>query len=296
MGSLHDKLIQELEADFRHQARQAIDNNLPAGRLVRIVPERTLPVSVTGQTCQQNCAHCNGHYLKGMVPISRLFQFNFEEYDSVLISGGGLANGEVALSSHAESLLQLPERLSLNLHPGFQSPKNLLFLKDRKVIVSFDLPASDNVVKKVFNLPYRASDYQRLFLEFSQVFPTVPHINLGLDEEEFVGERETIDFLAKHSPQQLVFIIFRPTPDTLMSEREPPNPAKAIELISYARKRLNCPIKIGCMRPSGEYRRTIDILAWLHGIEHFVQADRTLVKILQQADVEIEIRHQCCAL
>ncbi len=296
MDALHERLVQELEPEFQHIARQAIIDGLPANRLVRIIPERTLPVSVTGQICRQNCAHCNGHYLKGMVPLERLFQFNLEEYDSILISGGGLENGEVNISAHSEALLKIPTRLSLNLHPGFQSPDKLLFLKDRKVIVSFDLPASDQVVQKVFNLPYLASDYQKLFLEFAERFPTIPHLNLGLDGEEFTGEKQTIDFLARNSPQQLVFIIFRPTPATSMAQIKPPNPVRAIEMITYARKKLNCPIKVGCMRPSGDYRRTLDILAWLHGIEHFVQADRTLIKILQQADVEIEIRHQCCAL
>lgn len=296
MSDLFANLLDELDAEFRPGAEKAAGQNLAGGRLVRIVPEKTLPVSVTGTACKQNCAHCNGHYLKGMIPIERLSQFDLNEYDSVLISGGGMASGEVDLSSHADLLLGLPEHLTLNLHPGFQPVEKLLFLKARKVIVSYDLPASDKVISQVFRLPYKINDYEQLFLNFSQHFTTVPHINLGLDSQECEAETRVIDFLRNHEPEQLVFIIFRPTPGTDMGNVTPPDPLKAVQLIVNANNSLSSAIKIGCMRPSGDYRRNFDILAWLHGIENFVQPDRTLLKILQEHGVEIENKSRCCAI
>lgn len=296
MSDLLTRLLAELEPEFRTIGEKAAADGLAAGKLVRIVPDRTLAVSVTGTACRQKCAHCNGHYLQGMIPLERLSQMDLSQFDSVLLSGGGLTDGEVQLAGHAQQILELPQHLSLNLHPGFQSPEKLAFLKDRKVIISFDLPASQRVISEVFRLPYSIADYQKLYLEFSQKFATVPHLNLGLDHPDCLAENSVIDFLAQNQPQQLVFIVFRPTPGTPLAENTPPDPGKAVQLIADAKKRLNSTIKIGCMRPSGTYRRNFDILAWLHGIEHFVQVDRTLLKILGEFDLEIQQKQQCCAL
>ncbi|MBC2723618.1 MAG: radical SAM protein, partial [Desulfosporosinus sp.] len=55
-------------------------------------PTKTESVSLTGTACSLNCAHCGGHYLKGMTDIEGLeltSQLTHElSFSSALISGG----------------------------------------------------------------------------------------------------------------------------------------------------------------------------------------------------------------
>lgn len=294
---MFSELIAALDPELRSFAEKIAGNSVKNERLLRIVPGRTLSISVTGRLCQQNCAHCNGHYLRGMTDVSRLAAIDFQQYDSVLISGGGSCDGEVRIKDFAPQLLALPEHLSFNIHPGFQSPENLEFLKKRKVAVSFDLPASNRVIKDIFKLDRDLQDFKNLFIEFSRSFNTIPHINLGLDNRLCQNEKELVFFLKEQMPKQLVFILFRPTPATELETRQPPDIISAVSTILMAKQELiNTEVKIGCMRPSGGYRRNFDILAWLSGVNQLVQPDHTLMKILNNHNFEIISKAECCAL
>lgn len=295
MPQIPELLIEKLHHDLHSYAGNLCENIRPL-YINRIVPRRTLSLSVTGSKCLQNCSHCNGHYLKGMTAFNKLETVDFSSYDSVLISGGGDQNGAVNISDKAQMILNLPSHLTLNIHPGYQQASALDFLGSRKTVVSFDLPTSDRVIKEVFRLKHSVEDYQKLFLEYRHRFTTIPHITIGLDSPDCTSEIETIDFLSKHSIKELVFIVFRPTPGTELENQPLPDIQKAIDCIDYAIKRLDARILLGCMRPSGEYRKNFDILAWLSGIRDFVQPDHDLLRILEESGCEIRQKARCCAL
>lgn len=296
MQDLGQSLIESLSPEFQHSARQLIaTSNLPK-RLNRIVPKKTLSISVSGRECEQNCSHCNGHYLRGMQPISKIAEIDFANYNSVLISGGSSKSGKVKLAEVATTLLDLPKHLIFNVHPGFQSPENLHFLKSRQTVVSFDLPSSDRVIRDVFRLPYTQKDYQELFVAFSRDFRTIPHITIGLEGPDCLSESGCIDFLVKQNPEEVVFIVFRPTQNTELANQPSPRIEKVVQVLREARERLDARILMGCMRPSGMYRQNLDILAWLSGIESFVQPDHVLLKTLIDFGIEINQKDSCCAL
>ncbi|HNX75692.1 MAG TPA: hypothetical protein PLM07_21485 [Candidatus Rifleibacterium sp.] len=265
--------------------------------LDRVTPSRTLSISLTDHDCQQKCAHCNGHYLKGMQPFSKINEVDLSSYDAVLISGGSNRSGEVPVKEHLNSLLMLPEHLRINLHTGYQSPEALLALKGRQPVVSFDLPTSDRVAREVYGLPYSSNDFRQLYLQYCRDFRTVAHVTLGLAPEDFpAGEQATIDFLASVNPVEVVFLIFRPTAGTRMADQQAPDLQQAIGLLAQARKACNCPVLLGCMRPAGLYRRNLDILAWLHGYRRMVMPDHQLLKILAEHQILINNPQNCCAL
>ncbi len=297
MQSLYTELVSALSPNIHGLAPDFADfcKTAPT-ELYKISPVKTLSISLTGNECEQNCAHCNKHYLKGMQKLTELHNRDLHNYDAVLISGGSSKTGSVPLLAYLDTILNLPEHLKINLHPGFQPVEPLLPLKTRKPVISFDLPANDEVIKNVFKLPYKAIDYQNLFISYTEHFTTVPHICIGLNRIANPGEENTIDFLASQSVKQTVFIIFRPTPGTELANASPPEPARVIELIRYAKKRLSGELLLGCMRPAGTYRCDIDILAWLHGIIKIVQPHHKLLNILKKNGIRIEERQNCCGL
>ncbi|MGM0599310.1 MAG: hypothetical protein ACQETH_05785 [Candidatus Rifleibacteriota bacterium] len=297
MRQLYSQLQNELHLDFHKLAHDLFSNcNFQPPLLHQIKPQRTLSVSVTADHCEQNCSHCQGHYLKSMTPVERLPEIELSNYDSILVSGGSNKDGSLNISALKKKLLELPEQLTFNIHPGFQSPENLLLLKKRKAVVSLDLPVSNKVIRQIFRLPYDIEDYRQLYLEYQKHFTTIPHINLGLDKNAATSEKDLIDFLALHQPVKTVFILFRPTPGTEMAHEKLPDIKSAIKIISYARKKLDGKILVGCMRPAGSHRKNFDILAWLAGIQHFVMPDKTLVNILKKNNAEIIQHTECCCL
>ncbi len=298
MQTLYQALIDAVSEDNRFLAPASEEfchqNNF---YLDRVAPVKTLSVSLTGHECHQNCAHCNGHYLKGMQQLSKLEQIRLEEYDTILISGGSSSSGEVPIRQNLDRILNLPPSLRLNLHTGFQPPEPLEPLKERNPVVSFDLPVSDRVVSEVYGLERTCSEFRELYKRYCQIFKTVAHITIGLSPADFpTAEENTIDFLAAAAPVEVVFLVFRPTPGTRMAEIAPPCLEKTLSLIIRARNKLQCPVHIGCMRPAGQYRRDFDILAWMHGFRRLVMPDHQLMKILLQHQVPVRTSENCCAL
>jgi len=297
MSDLRDELLSTLSPQARDLAPDITGlADKQTCYLDKISPTRTLSVSLTDQNCEQNCAHCNGHYLKGMQMLAKLHTGDLTDYDAVLISGGSSKNGSVPVSQHIDSILRLPANLQINLHPGFQPVEPLLPLKERKPVVSFDLPGSDEVIRNIFKLPYSAEDYRMLFSSYAKHFDTVPHICIGINRGKDSGEESTLDFLAEQSVKQAVFIIFRPTPGTELANAQPPELKRVCEVFNYARNKLKSQLLLGCMRPAGTYRHDVDILAWLYGIRKIVQPHHDLINILKRHDVIINGYKNCCAL
>jgi uncharacterized radical SAM superfamily protein len=296
--ALYNTLFRELSGEALDLAPsfsafcESMLNRVPS--LTRVVIERTRSISVTGNQCEQNCAHCNGHYLQPMKGLNSGL-CSLEEVDSLLISGGGNSHGEVSITPHLERLSALPARIKLNIHPGFQEPEQLLPLA-RRAVVSFDLPSCEEVIKKVYKLTHHVEDYQALYKRYLQHFYTVAHLTIGLVPNSLAGELARIDFLAKNHPKELVLIIFRATPKTEMAHFPEPKIGHVIEVLRHAKQKLNCPISLGCMRPAGRFRQYLDILFWMHGVSKIVMPHRRLLAVLEEFDVDIEIFRECCGL
>lgn len=264
--------------------------------LRRSRPHKTLAVSVTGPECELRCSHCNGHYLEAMRPISSLVRKDFETFQSFLISGGSDRTGRVPLSGHIDSILNMPRNAGLNLHVGMQGAESLLSLKGRPITISYDLAGDSETVSEVYGLSKPVSEIETYYLELSRHFRVVPHLTLGLRGGVISGELHVIDFLSSHIPPALTFLVFRPTPNTPYAERSAPDIHDAVGIIAEASERLSCPLHLGCMRPTGIYRRRFDILAWVAGARVIVMPEHEFFRVLSAHGIPIEEQQECCSL
>ncbi|HEY9069643.1 MAG TPA: radical SAM protein [Candidatus Ozemobacteraceae bacterium] len=264
--------------------------------LRRSRPHETLAVSVTGSGCELRCAHCNGHYLEAMRPISALDEKDFAKFRSFLVSGGSDCSGRVPLTGHIDTLLRMPPEIGLNLHVGVQGAESLLPLEGRPVTISYDLAGDTDTLREVYGLDRPISDIESYYIELSRHFRVIPHVTLGLRGGVISGEPHVIEFLAGQSPVALTFLVFRPTPGTPYADRSAPDIHQTVDLISRATERLSCPVHLGCMRPTGVYRRRIDILAWAAGARVIVMPEHEFVRILTKHGIPVEEQTECCSL
>lgn len=262
-------------------------------------PQKTLPISTTGQTCSLDCAHCGGHFLKAMVPIDTAFEeIRKRQSKSCLISGGCDSKGKVIMNPSAlESVAQLKNNCIINMHTGMLEDSEIEEVCRLAHVISLDIPVSAKVIKEVYGLKYELKDYINLYRKLSRRIKVVPHICLGLaDSPELEEEGALLDEIAVIKPERLCYIIFTPVAGTRFENRKPPE----ILLVEKVFKRTSeimpdTLILLGCMRPRGEYRDAVDVKAVETGVHGIVMPSRKAVERAEELGIKIIWKDECCA-
>ena len=221
-----------------------------------------LSFSVTGSSCARNCAHCGGHYLKGMIPVSspeelylRCRAFHDGGGRGALVSGGCDPEGKIDFSPFLTTLdriARLPG-FRLNVHTGFLDRDGAEELAQIPFgSVSMDVVGSGETLCEVYGLDASPGSYDEVFGIFTGHGLTVtPHICIGLHYGRLKGEFRAVDLVVRHggSVEKLIFIILVPTKGSEMEHIAPPSREEVLNVVSYARKHFSGELVLGCMRP-----------------------------------------------
>ena len=227
-------------------------------------PNETLAISTTNDSCNLNCAHCNGHYLKNMIPIDDYHtKIESKNISSLLLSGGCSFEGDVPINRHLDTIKQLKEKgYKLNAHLGLMSKEAIETVCQYIDIVSFDLVFDKDTIKEVYKIDKTKDDYIRVYESIKENTEVAPHICIGLKGGEIKGEYEIINYLSENPPKKVTFIVLIPTKNTEYENVSPPDLQKVADVLCEARISLpNTEINLGCMRPRGQYRKELDELA-----------------------------------
>ncbi len=277
---------------------------------------RTIAMSLTGTYCELKCKHCNAQYLKGMLTKEQTLKAIESRpgyYKSVLVSGGSTKEGKVPVVQNLRFIKKLYKMgLKLNFHTGLLERDEILKIKPYASRISFDFIYDDEVIKNVYGLNEKTKeDYEKTYLlmrrlvggriENKEGYPSskvVPHYTIGLNCGKITkGDFDTISELAYLKPTLLVIDVFIPTKGTPF-ENCPPPPLEGVrEILDKARRRLTrTTMFLGCMRPFGEYREKLDLMAYELGVKGFVKPSRPLIEKVKNSGEKIVIKEECCAL
>ena len=257
-------------------------------------PVATLAVSVTGAACALRCAHCNGHYLAGM---RRLDDPALDAARSLLISGGCDREGRVPVLPHLGAIARLAAGRRLNWHVGLIDEATMLAIRPYADVISFDFVGDDDTIREVYGLAKTVGDYVACFQMLRRYARVVPHVTIGLHGGRLRGERRALEILRSLGADELVLIVFIPTPGTAFAACEPPRLNEVVDLIAEARVCFpDVPVRLGCMRPGGEYREQLDPLAVEVGLNGIVNPARGAVRAAQRLGLRIEWGDECCVL
>ncbi len=265
--------------------------------MLAVYPVKTMAVSVTGKACPLGCSHCGGHYLRHMVDVkdleTRLAQ---HKPSSLLISGGCDTDGRVPLAPCLDWVKSLGE-FRLNVHPGVTDQETARKIAQAATVVSFDFVSDDQAISQAFKGKWTKDDYIRTFRALSSgKAEVVPHILVGLRKGTVAGEYEALDFLLSEGVKRVIFIVFIPTKGTLWENVPPPPVEEVAKVLAWARaKSPSLDISLGCMRPRGRYRRDLDSLAVLAGVDRIVMPHSQALALAQSKGLSIVRREECCA-
>lgn len=256
-------------------------------------PIRTLPISLTGKHCVQQCAHCNGVYLKHMKPI---WDANPDGASSCLISGGCDAQGRVPVAQHLDAVAALRPGRRLNWHVGMIDEAEIRAIERLVDVISFDVVGDVETVREVYGLEYTLDDYMATYDLLARHARVVPHVTIGLRGGHLSGERAALEALRARQPDRLVLIILIPTRGTAYADCAPPSLAEVTDLFIETRVSMpDCDLRLGCMRPYGSYRQAVDRLAVLAGLNGIVNPTRQAVVLAEERGLTIDRGDECCA-
>lgn len=264
-------------------------------------PTQTESITLTGHSCALNCAHCGGHYLKGMRSVEEI-QIHGELNDnypfrSALISGGCTTDGKVPFPEHLEFLRSLKKDVRLNFHVGLLDNEEIPLLKDLADVISFDFVADRETIREVYGLDCDPEDYRRVFLALREVLPVMPHLTLGLKGGEWSGEEAALEALEELKIDGLIFNVFIPTPGTRYASKKPLPVEEVVRFLAQARIRFpKIPLALGCMRPKGRYRQNLDEAAVALGLNRLVMPTPGARKRAEELRLRVVRGEECCAL
>ena len=257
-------------------------------------PLNTLVVSLTGRSCELNCAHCGGHYLRHMLPI---WETKPTAATSCLISGGCDTRGRVPVTTHLDLVSGLRPGRVMNWHSGLIGREEAEAIAPYVDIVSFDFVGDDRTIEEVYGLQVGVKDYIEAYQLLRSYALVVPHITVGLRGGQLSGEYKALEVLQELSAEALTLNVLIPTPGTRYADCAPPSPREVADLIAAARLRFpSIPIHLGCMRPRGAYRDDLDPLAVRAGVNAIVSPSRAAVALAEGLGLVGERSEECCAV
>ena len=257
-------------------------------------PLKTLVVSLTGDHCELDCAHCGGHYLRHMVPV---WDADPQGATSCLISGGSDKGGRVPVTSHLDMVERLRAHRVMNWHVGLIGREEAEAISPYVDIISFDFVGDNETIAEVYGLGARAEDYAATYQLLRSYATVVPHITVGLRGGSISHEYRALETLEKLGVHGLVFIVLVPTRGTRYADCEPPPAEDVAALLVEARLRFPAaPIHLGCMRPRGEYRERLDPLAVRAGVNVIVSPSARAITLAQEMGLTVDRREECCAV
>ncbi|MGM0652583.1 MAG: radical SAM protein [Bacillota bacterium] len=260
-------------------------------------PNRTLSVSVTGSSCSLNCAHCNGVYLHKMATIETALASKKGREKSYLVSGGSDPRGKVPLLEKWAELEELADRGPINLHTGLVTEEEAMRLAQIATVVSFDFMGDNETINRVYGLSATVEDYLDSYRYLQKYVSVIPHICIGLNGGIIKGEYEALKYLQQEAVEAISLIIFRPTEGTVFKDCKAPPLDEAARFMATTRLMFpRIPLYLGCMRPSGRYRETVDTYALRAGFNKIVLPAPAARLKAEELGLEISISEECCSL
>ncbi len=257
-------------------------------------PVDTAVISLTGAQCALDCAHCGGHYLRGMQPI---WQARVDGTTSCLISGGCDAWGRVPVTPHLDRIKAIRQGRVMNWHVGLIGEDEIKAIAPYVDMISFDFVGDDETIREVYGLDVTVEDYVQSYQLLRRYARVLPHITVGLRGGEIGHEHRALEILENLGIEGLVLIVFIPTAGTRYADRQPPEIAEVVDILVEARLRFrDKPLFLGCLRPRGHYRIALDPLAVRAGVNVIVNPAREAVHLAEELGLTIRRGRECCVI
>lgn len=294
------------ESRARHGSR--LTAYLPGMFVVDGRRGRYRAISITGDKCDMNCSHCKGTLLRSMEhalspdDLKHQGQAAVARGDhGILVTGGCDQQGRLPWDQFIPAIRELKEQtdLKITVHAGQADLETARALKDAGVDQALvDVIGDDDTARDVYHLPNGIESIRRTLDSLAKAdLEIVPHIIFGIHYGRQRGEMAALKMLQEYPLNKYVVVVIVPTRGTDMAQIQPPPPEEVALFIARARLQMPDPqASLGCARPRGIYRKTVDMLAVRAGINSIAVPSHKALEEAEQKGLEIVYEETCCSL
>lgn len=235
--------------------------------------------SITGSACALNCKHCRAEILKPMIPTGKPDAFEAlvrrmiaqQGLRGFLLSGGSNLRNEVAFEPYLPAIARLKAdhpALEILVHTALVDARRAQALKAAGVDVAMlDIIGSEATIRSVYHLDRPVGDFEASLAHLVAVgLNVVPHIVIGLHFGRLLGEARALEMIARHKTRAAILVVLMPAFAEAGFGAVDPN--ETAVFFTKARKILaDRQVLLGCARPHGAARITLDVAAVLAGFD-----------------------------
>ncbi|MCW4053272.1 MAG: radical SAM protein [Candidatus Bathyarchaeota archaeon] len=264
-------------------------------------------ISITGRFCALKCKHCYGKVLNTMLPavnpeqlVNLCKQLKRKGAIGCLISGGCLPDGSVPLGRFLGAIAKVKKDLGLTVvvHTGVIELSMAEKLREAGVDAALiDVIGSDETIKEIYQLNMKVQDFDTSLKALQESgIPYVPHVLVGLHYGKLKGEFKALQMISKYRPSAVIIIALMPIHGTPMKDASPPTATDIAKVLAMTRLMMpGTPLVLGCMRPKGETREEIDVLAVKAGANAIAFPAEKAINMAESLGLEITFSSLCCS-
>lgn len=264
-------------------------------------------ISITGHHCALQCSHCRGKLLETMITaenpaamqklIDNLIKTGCQ---GILVSGGADQQGQVPLAPFLNEIAYAHDKgMKVLVHTGLVTRTMAERLAEAGVDqILIDVIGDEGTIKNVYHIDRNPDDYLRAMqICREEGLTVVPHVVLGLDYGQIKGEIRALQMIKNIEPEVVVLVVIMPMSGTDMASVQPPQLDKAAEVIATARlMNPSAELSLGCARPTGEYKRHLEIKAVDCGVNKMAYPDETTLEYAASRGLDLVFTENCCSM
>lgn len=265
--------------------------------------------SVTGGACALQCEHCRARILEPMIPAENPEKLEAKvrammatrQVRGFLLSGGSNRRNEIAYERYLPAVARLKRdypALNVAAHTGLiDLPRAHAMAEAGIDVAMIDIIGADETIRDVYHLDRPVADFEASLSALAKTsMRVVPHIVIGLHFGNLLGEYRALDICASYPIEALVLVVVMPVHARPGQYREPPI-NEVVEFMETARRRLSDrQVTLGCARPFGLYRRTLDAYAVMAGLDSIAFPSEGSVALARSIGRPLDQTHGCCAM
>jgi len=265
--------------------------------------------SITAGGCALMCDHCQAKILEPMIPATNPEMLEQKVRDLVLmqdlqgflLSGGSSRRNEIAYERYypiVEKLKREFPHLRIAIHSALLDEVRAKRMESAGVDTAMmDVIGAEETIRDVYHLDRPVEDFEATLAALCATdMEVVPHIVAGLHYGRIVGEANALDICSRHGIHALVLVVIMPF-YAKAGTFETPNPADIGGIFLEARQRLpERDVLLGCARPPGMARRTIDAYAVMAGLDGIAFPADGMVAVAEAIGRPFHQEHACCSI
>ncbi len=263
-------------------------------------------ISITGSNCDLQCDHCKGKILETMIPAKNsddLYQIclDLEKKGNhgCLISGGSFKDGSLPWDDYISGIKKIKEdtNLFVSVHCGILDKGTAKKLKDANIDQALiDVIGDDETLKKVYHCDFGIEKIKQTIDSLDREgIPFVPHIVVGLNYGNVIGEYKAIDIIKNYSPLLVTIVSLMSLKGTPMEDIVSPDPLDIAKIIAKVKITMpDVPVSLGCARDRSNI--DIELYALDAGVNRLALPSDEAIKKAKDLKLNISWQKSCCSI